>query len=81
MYNDVGRYEAQLMDGLHLALKKYKSLALGIGVVFFILFCAYAFSFWFGVQLLNHGLITPGSIFTVFLSVLMGAFSVSRMNI
>lgn len=69
------------MDGLRLALKKYRSLALGIGVVFVVLFGSYATAFWFGVQMLNKGLITPGSIFTVFLAVLMGAFSVNTGSV
>jgi hypothetical protein len=66
------------MDGLRLAIKKYHVLGIGLGFVFFIMYGSYALAFWYGCQLLLADLLTPGDVFTVFFSVLVGAFSLGN---
>jgi len=66
------------MDGLKLALRKYHVLAIGIALVFFTMYASYALAFWYGCQLLFDELLTPGDIFTVLFSVLVGAFALGN---
>jgi ABC transporter transmembrane region len=46
-------------------MKKYCTLAFGMSVVFFMTYGAYGLAFWYGSRLINDGLCTPGSVFTV----------------
>ena len=59
------RYESALKEGRKLAIKKYQVMALGVGLVFFVMYASYALAFWYGCELLAQGLLTPGDIFTV----------------
>ncbi|XP_035706365.1 ATP-dependent translocase ABCB1 isoform X2 [Folsomia candida] len=75
---EILRYSIALSAGLEVALKKYKVFAVAIGAVFFLMYGSYALAFWYGCQLLDQGFLTPGDIFTVFFSVLLGAFSLGN---
>ncbi|GLH02052.1 Multidrug resistance protein homolog 65 [Gryllus bimaculatus] len=71
-------YENGLDEGRKLAMKKYYILAVGIGLVFFVTYGAYGLAFWYGSQMIGTGEATPGSVFTVFFSVMAGAFSLGN---
>ncbi|KAI0261288.1 P-loop containing nucleoside triphosphate hydrolase protein [Gloeopeniophorella convolvens] len=51
----------------------------GSAVFFFIIYSAYALAFDFGTTLINEGHATPGQIINVFLSILIGSFSLALM--
>ncbi|XP_034242655.1 ATP-dependent translocase ABCB1-like isoform X2 [Thrips palmi] len=72
------RYENALEKGRWMAMKKYYYLAVGLGVVFFVTYASYGLAFWYGSQLIGAGVVTPGSVFTVFFSVMAGAFSLGN---
>ncbi|XP_063233028.1 ATP-dependent translocase ABCB1-like isoform X2 [Bacillus rossius redtenbacheri] len=72
------RYKEALEKGLWLAMKKYYVLSVGIGGVFFVTYGAYGLAFWYGAELVGNGTSTPGSVFTVFFSVMSGAFSLGN---
>ncbi|KAK7863891.1 hypothetical protein R5R35_007224 [Gryllus longicercus] len=71
-------YENGLDEGRKLAMRKYYILAVGIGLVFFVTYGAYGLAFWYGSQMIGTGEATPGSVFTVFFSVMAGAFSLGN---
>ncbi|ODN00081.1 Multidrug resistance protein 1 [Orchesella cincta] len=75
---EIHRYSTALASGLKMALKKYHMFAILVGFVFFIMYGSYALAFWYGCQLLYQDEITPGDVFTVFFSVLVGAFSLGN---
>ncbi|XP_050434282.1 ATP-dependent translocase ABCB1-like [Adelges cooleyi] len=72
------RYELAIEEGRKLAMKKYYVFAVLLGSVFVIMYSAYGLAFWYGSNLIAEGLSTPGSIFTVFFSVMAGAFSIGN---
>ncbi|XP_025418287.1 multidrug resistance protein 1-like [Sipha flava] len=72
------RYELAIEEGRKLAMKKYFIFAILLGSVFVIMYTAYGIAFWYGSNLIVEGISTPGSIFTVFFSVMAGAFSVGN---
>lgn len=75
---EMKRYKNALDKGRRLAMHKYMVLAIGIGVVFFIMYASYSIAFWYGSTLVAWQLCTPGSIFTVLFSVMTGAFSIGN---
>lgn len=75
---EVSRYSTALEQGRKLAMRKYYTLAIGLAVVFFIMYTSYGAAFWYGSQLIGAGECTPGSVFTVFFSVMAGAFSLGN---
>lgn len=77
-YVEMKRYKKALDDGRKIAMEKYLILSVGLGIVFFIMYAAYGFAFYYGASLVADGTCTPGSIFTVFFSVMAGAFSVGN---
>ena len=50
----------------------------GIGVTFFVLYCAYSLSFWYGGTLVYKGEITAGDVLIVFFSAVIGAMSLGQ---
>ncbi|TIB77671.1 P-loop containing nucleoside triphosphate hydrolase protein, partial [Wallemia mellicola] len=54
--------------------------ALGLTVVFFIIYCSYALAFAWGVTLILKGEADSGQIVSVLMSILIGAFSLAMMN-
>ncbi|XP_065339675.1 ATP-dependent translocase ABCB1-like isoform X2 [Cloeon dipterum] len=75
---EVERYKEALEEGRWIAMKKYYVLAVGMAVVFFITYGAYGLAFWYGARLIGAEICTPGSVFTVFFSVMTGAFSLGN---
>lgn len=75
---EVKRYEIALEKGRWMAMKKYYVLSIGLGVVFFVTYASYGLAFWYGSELIGAGVVTPGSVFTVFFSVMAGAFSLGN---
>ncbi|XP_046678663.1 ATP-dependent translocase ABCB1-like isoform X2 [Homalodisca vitripennis] len=71
---EVVRFEKALEVGLKLAMHKYIVLAWGLVIVFFLMYAQYGLAFYYGANLIEEGYCTPGSVFTVFFSVLSGAF-------
>ncbi|KAI6014671.1 ste6-like protein [Pisolithus marmoratus] len=51
----------------------------GMGVLFFIMYSAYALAFNFGTTLINGGHATAGQVITVFMAILIGSFSLAIM--
>ncbi|KAL5234824.1 hypothetical protein ACI65C_002234 [Semiaphis heraclei] len=72
------RYELAIEEGRKLAMKKYYVFSILLGSVFLIMYSVYGIAFWYGSNLIVDGISSPGSIFTVFFSVMAGAFSVGN---
>ncbi|XP_022176201.1 multidrug resistance protein 1B-like isoform X3 [Myzus persicae] len=72
------RYEMAIDKGRKLAMKKYYVFSILLGSIFVIMYSAYGIAFWYGSNLIVDGISSPGSIFTVFFSVMAGAFSVGN---
>ncbi|KAI6030747.1 P-loop containing nucleoside triphosphate hydrolase protein [Pisolithus orientalis] len=51
----------------------------GLGVFFFIIYSSYALAFDFGTTLINEGHATAGQVVNVFMSILIGSFSLAMM--
>ncbi|KAI6035800.1 P-loop containing nucleoside triphosphate hydrolase protein [Pisolithus marmoratus] len=51
----------------------------GMGVLFFIMYSAYALAFNFGTTLINDGHATAGQVISVFMAILIGSFSLAIM--
>ena len=73
------RYNSNLGNARSEAIKKALIVALGLGVVYFLLFSGYAIAFYFGAILLEIGEITAGEIISIFFSVLIGAFCLGQI--
>ncbi|XP_060871148.1 ATP-dependent translocase ABCB1-like [Metopolophium dirhodum] len=72
------KYELAIEGGRKLVMKKYYVFSILMGSVFVIMYSAYGIAFWYGSNLIVDGISSPGSIFTVFFSVMAGAFSVGN---
>lgn len=72
------RYKIAVEEGRKLVMKKYYVFSLLLGSVFVIMYSAYGIAFWYGSNLIVNEISSPGSIFTVFFSVMAGAFSVGN---
>lgn len=75
---EIHRFDAALEAGRLLAMKKYLILSICLGIVFFLNYIGYGLAFWYGSELISNSEITPGSVFTVFFSVMSGAFSLGH---
>ncbi|KAG2039964.1 P-loop containing nucleoside triphosphate hydrolase protein [Suillus americanus] len=51
----------------------------GLGSLFFVIYAAYALSFDFGTTLINEGQANAGQVVTVFMSILIGSFSLALL--
>ncbi|CAI6347628.1 unnamed protein product [Macrosiphum euphorbiae] len=72
------KYELAIEEGRKLVMKKYYIFSILLGSVFVLMYSAYGIAFWYGSNLIVDGISSPGSIFTVFFSVMAGAFSVGN---
>ncbi|XP_016663132.1 multidrug resistance protein 1A isoform X2 [Acyrthosiphon pisum] len=72
------KYELAIEEGRKLVMKKYYLFSILLGSVFVIMYSAYGIAFWYGSNLIVDGISSPGNIFTVFFSVMAGAFSVGN---
>ncbi|XP_025201296.1 multidrug resistance protein 1A-like isoform X2 [Melanaphis sacchari] len=72
------RYKIAIEEGRKLVMKKYYVFSILLGSIFVIIYSAYGIGFWYGSNLIVNKISSPGSIFTVFFSVMAGAFSVGN---
>ncbi|VVC36193.1 Hypothetical protein CINCED_3A013935 [Cinara cedri] len=72
----ISRYVAALKEGRNIATKRYRIFSIGLGTVFMLMYIGYGVAFYYGACLVLKGEATPGTVFTVFFSVMAGAFSI-----
>ncbi|CAG0893263.1 unnamed protein product [Cyprideis torosa] len=61
-----------------ISTKKYKFMAASFFIVLFIMYGSYALTFWYGARLVRFGMLSPGGVFTVFFSVMIGSFQLGN---
>ncbi|KAJ1557969.1 ATP-binding cassette, sub-B (MDR TAP), member 4, partial [Nowakowskiella sp. JEL0078] len=69
------KYQIELEKAYKSDLKKGQAIGTGFGVFMFTIFSTYGLAFYYGSRLVLWGDITPGNVLVVFMSILMGAFS------
>uniref|UniRef100_A0A8B9ED65 Multidrug resistance protein 1 n=1 Tax=Anser cygnoides TaxID=8845 RepID=A0A8B9ED65_ANSCY len=70
------RYQKDLEEAKRIGIKKVISANISIGIAFFLIYASYALAFWYGTTLILSDDYTIGNVFTVFFSILLGAFGV-----
>ncbi|XP_050546689.1 ATP-dependent translocase ABCB1-like [Daktulosphaira vitifoliae] len=75
---EIARYKAALKEGRTLAIHRYRQFSCGLGSLFLMTYVGYGIAFYYGANLVKIGEATPGIVFTVFFSVMAGAFSVGN---
>ncbi|KAJ1558812.1 Multidrug resistance protein 1 [Nowakowskiella sp. JEL0078] len=66
----------ECLDKAHKSdLRKGQAIGTGFGMFMLTLFCTYGLAFWYGSRLVLSGDMTPGTVIVVFMSILIGAFS------
>ncbi|XP_065886098.1 ATP-dependent translocase ABCB1-like [Dysidea avara] len=72
------QYNARLKDARKVGVKKGISTGLGIALTSFFIFFVHAVGFWFGAYLIQYHDTTSGEATTVFVALLVGAFSLGQ---
>uniref|UniRef100_A0A803YBU0 ATP binding cassette subfamily B member 1 n=1 Tax=Meleagris gallopavo TaxID=9103 RepID=A0A803YBU0_MELGA len=72
------RYQKNLEDAKRIGIQKAISANISMGISFFLIYGSYALAFWYGTVLVLSDDYTIGKVFTVFFSILVGAFSVGQ---
>ncbi|OXB84706.1 UNVERIFIED_CONTAM: hypothetical protein H355_001183 [Colinus virginianus] len=72
------RYQKSLEDAKRMGIQKAISANISMGISFFLIYGSYALAFWYGTILVLSDDYTIGKVFTVFFSILVGAFSVGQ---
>ncbi|KAL5240368.1 hypothetical protein ACI65C_007778 [Semiaphis heraclei] len=72
----ISRYIAALKRGRNIATNRYRVFSIGLGTVFMMMYIGYGVAFYYGANLVSIGEATPGTVFTVFFSVMAGSFSI-----
>ncbi|XP_060869944.1 ATP-dependent translocase ABCB1-like isoform X2 [Metopolophium dirhodum] len=72
----ISRYVAALRKGRNIATNRYRVFSVGLGTVFMMMYIGYGVAFYYGANLVSIGEATPGTVFTVFFSVMAGSFSI-----
>ncbi|KAI6239003.1 Multidrug resistance protein pgp-3 [Aphelenchoides fujianensis] len=75
---EIDRYSKHLARGCRSGLRKALWTALFSGLYLIILFVSMGLAFWFGANLVLAGHATPGTIFSVFWAVLIGALRLGQ---
>uniref|UniRef100_A0A1B6CUX9 ABC-type xenobiotic transporter n=1 Tax=Clastoptera arizonana TaxID=38151 RepID=A0A1B6CUX9_9HEMI len=75
---EITRYGKALDEGRKLAMKKYYNMIFGLLFTTFLMYAQYSVAYYYGAQLIEEGFCTPGSVFTVFFSVLAGAYTLGN---
>ncbi|KAK1966143.1 ABC transporter [Colletotrichum sublineola] len=76
----VQKFDKFLEDAHHLGKKKSPLFGILFSAEYFIIYAGFALAFWQGIQMLDRGEITEsGDIFTVLLSVVIGATSLTML--
>ncbi|TIB58011.1 hypothetical protein E3P78_04062, partial [Wallemia ichthyophaga] len=73
-------YDTQLYQARKQGYKSASANALGLTGVFFIIYSSYALAFCWGTTLILRGEANTGKIVSVFMSILIGAFSLAMIN-
>ncbi|KAH6563599.1 hypothetical protein BASA62_008434 [Batrachochytrium salamandrivorans] len=73
------RYSKSLVEARKEGIKKSMITGLGLGALFFFIYCAYSLAFYYGYLLLRDNRISPGDIVNVFFAVLIGAFALGQV--
>lgn len=87
-YKEVNRYKANLIDAKNINIKRGFFSGLGFGLLWFFIYASYALAFWYGVGLVidqrgwgaDDIIYTPGVMFTVFFSVMMGSMNLGMAS-
>ncbi|KAJ7095812.1 P-loop containing nucleoside triphosphate hydrolase protein [Mycena belliarum] len=74
-----GLYDAHIEQSHRSDLKAAVWHGGGIALFFFVIYNAYALAFSFGTTLINSGHATPGAVINVFMSILIGSFSLALL--
>ncbi|KAI0234910.1 ATP-dependent translocase ABCB1 [Lamellibrachia satsuma] len=72
------RYGANLTEAKAHGIWMGTISAVGVGLMFFIIFCVYSLAFWYGSKLVRAEDMTAGNMIIVFFSILIGAFSLGN---
>ncbi|XP_008178172.1 multidrug resistance protein 1A isoform X2 [Acyrthosiphon pisum] len=72
----ISQYVAALRKGRNIATNRYRVFSVGLGTVFMLMYIGYGVAFYYGANLVSIGEATPGTVFTVFFSVMAGSFSI-----
>ncbi|KAG9315784.1 ste6-like protein [Chiua virens] len=72
-------YDVHTEQAMRVETKTAVSHGIGVGIMMFIIYSAYALAFQFGTTLINEGYATPGKVVNVFLAILIGSFSLAMM--
>ncbi|XP_065884882.1 ATP-dependent translocase ABCB1-like [Dysidea avara] len=75
---EIDRYSARLKDARKVGIKKGFSTGLGIALTSFFIFFIHAVGYWFGAYLIQYEDATSGEVLTVFVALLIGAFSLGQ---
>ncbi|ORZ38750.1 P-loop containing nucleoside triphosphate hydrolase protein [Catenaria anguillulae PL171] len=73
------RYDVELKAVRAQESKKGYVAGIGVGLIFFFLFCSYALGFWFGAVRIADGKMSVGVLVTCFMSFLIGSFSLGNI--
>ncbi|KAI1707098.1 ABC transporter transmembrane region domain-containing protein [Ditylenchus destructor] len=75
---EIERYEKFLRVGQKTGIKKAVTIALFQGFYLFIVFMTAAVAFWYGTTLVLDGHISPGTVFAMFIAILVGSIRVGQ---
>ncbi|XP_019388295.1 PREDICTED: phosphatidylcholine translocator ABCB4-like [Crocodylus porosus] len=75
---EIERYHKNLEDAKHIGIKKAVTANISMGIVFLLIYSSYALAIWYGTSLILSDDYTIGKVFTVFFSILLGAYSVGQ---
>ncbi|KAF8792180.1 ATP-dependent translocase ABCB1 like protein [Argiope bruennichi] len=72
------QYKSALNEALKVAIRKYTVTGIAFGFTFFVLYASYALAFWYGGKLVSENKMTPGDVFSVIFSVMIGSFALGN---
>ncbi|VDM51137.1 unnamed protein product [Toxocara canis] len=72
------RYNEALKGGMRDGIVKSVYVGVGLALTFFIMFGSYALAFWVGTGYVYDGVLTPGTLLTVFFGVMMGSMALGQ---
>ncbi|XP_055939948.1 ATP-dependent translocase ABCB1-like [Argiope bruennichi] len=75
---EIQRYKSALNEALKVAIRKYTVTGIAFGFTFFVLYASYALAFWYGGKLVSENKMTPGDVFSVIFSVMIGSFALGN---
>ncbi|KAF9105003.1 hypothetical protein BGX27_009855 [Mortierella sp. AM989] len=77
---EIKKYEALLDDAYRSGIKRAIGAGLGMGLMMTTMFLSYALAFWFGAREVQAGRMETGSVLTVLVATIIGAFSLSNIG-